>query len=194
MKGKFLAVLVAVITLTSCAGLTQVTVPQSNINYIGEDIETCRRVDFTLVKTYFLGIGGMSERARNTNIIDELMKKANLQTNESLAYISVSKNVNSFLIFTEVKLTASGYVVRPVKEESPELVHDESDYMQGSEYLSTKQMKQLYKSLNRRILYAVTRDDLIKIKEDIDNDVAAGKLSSEYSQKLLDKIYDRLLQ
>lgn len=189
MKGKLLALLVAIIALSSCAGLTQVTVPQSNINYIGEDIETCRRVEFTLVKTYFLGIGGMSERARNTNIIDELMKKANLQANESLAYISVSKNVNSYLIFTEVKLTASGYVVRPKQGEYPEHTQNEL-----GDYVSQKQMKQLYKSLNRRILYAVTMDDLIKIKEDVDNDVAAGKLSSEYSQKLLEKIYDRLLQ
>lgn len=187
MKGKFSALLVVIIALSSCAGLTQVTVPQSNINYMGEDIETCRRVEFTLVKTYFMGIGGMSERARNTNIIDELMKKANLQTNESLAYISVSRNINTYLIYTEVKFTASGYVVRPKVVEQDEVAEK-----QESEYVSPKQMKQLYKSLNRRINYAVTRDDLIKIKEDIDNDTATGKLSSEYSQKLLDKIYNRL--
>ena len=93
MKVKSLITLMMIALLSSCAGLTQVTVPQSTINFVGQDFETERYVEYTLVKTYILGIGGMSEKARNTNIIDELMKKANLQDNEALAYISVSRNI-----------------------------------------------------------------------------------------------------
>ena len=89
MKRYFILIVTA-LCLVSCAGLTHVTVPQSNVNYMGSDIETQRAVKYTLTKTYIFGIGGMSAKARNTNIIDELMRKANLQTNESLAYISVS--------------------------------------------------------------------------------------------------------
>lgn len=115
MKVQNLIMLLGVMALTSCVGLTQVTVPQSNVNIVGRDMETQRHVSYTLKKTYVFGIGGCSKRARNTNIIDELMKKANLQQNEALAYISVSKNVNHYLGLVSVaKFTASGYVVRPV--------------------------------------------------------------------------------
>ena len=115
MKAQNLIMLLGVMALTSCVGLTQVTVPQSNVNIVGRDMETQRHVSYTLKKTYVFGIGGCSKRARNTNIIDELMKKANLQQNEALAYISVSKNVNHYLGLVSVaKFTASGYVVRPV--------------------------------------------------------------------------------
>lgn len=115
MKVQNLIMLLGVMALTSCVGLTQVTVPQSNVNIVGRDMETQRHVSYTLKKTYVFGIGGCSKRARNTNIIDELMKKANLQQNEALAYISVSKNVNNYAgVVTIAKFTASGYVVRPV--------------------------------------------------------------------------------
>lgn len=111
-------ILISPLCLVSCAGLTHVTVPQSNVNYMGDDIETRRAVKYTLNKTYVFGIGGLSARARNINIIDELMRKANLQTNESLAYISVSRNINTFLgLFTKVKYSATGNVVRPVDGE-----------------------------------------------------------------------------
>lgn len=106
--------------MSSCVGLTQVTVPQSNINIVDKDIETERQISDTLRKTYIFGIGGLSKKARNTNIVDELFKKANLQTNESLAYITQSRNINSVLgIFTVVKHTASGYIVRPVEYGAP---------------------------------------------------------------------------
>jgi polyhydroxyalkanoate synthesis regulator phasin len=195
MKERLIALFVTAVVLTSCAGLTQVTVPQSNINYMGKDIETCRRVEFTLIKTYFLGIGGMSERARNTNIIDELIKKANLQTNESLAYISVSRNINTYIFITEVKFTASGYVVRPKQEGGQEVIQEvkeEDTYNLTRKRATPKQMKQLYNSYKRRLYHALTWNDVLKIKEDVDNDRKAGKLSPEQAQKLLDMIYQRL--
>ena len=102
--------------MTSCAGMTHVTVPQSNVNFVGKDIETQRHVSYTLKKTYVFGIGGFSAHARNTNIMDELMKKADLQKNEALAYIYVSKNTNTYVgVVTVIKWTATGYVVRPVE-------------------------------------------------------------------------------
>ena len=84
MKTKILVFILAVMALASCSGLTQVTVPQSNINFVGKDFETERFVEYALTKSYLLGIGGMSEKARNTNIIRELMRKPNLQTNEAI--------------------------------------------------------------------------------------------------------------
>ena len=113
MKTKiFLFSLVAVI-LSSCAGFTNVTAPESNVNFVGRDTEIIRMVTFTLPKTYVFGIGGMSPRARNTNIMDELMKRAQLQPNETLAYITYSDNKNNYLgVVTKVRITATGYVVR----------------------------------------------------------------------------------
>lgn len=100
--------------LISCAGLTHVTVPQSNVYYWGEDLVIGRKVSYTLTTTYVFGLGGVSQKARNTNIIDELFVKADLKKNESLAYISVSKNTNTYFgVVTIVKQTATGYVVGP---------------------------------------------------------------------------------
>lgn len=113
MKTKLFLIILTTITLVSCAGLTRVTVPCSPVNAGDRDFSTKRKVEYTLQKTYVLGIGGLSEKARNTNIIDQLMVKANLQENEALAYITASENVNVYLgIVAIVKIRASGYVVQ----------------------------------------------------------------------------------
>lgn len=178
MKVKSLITLMMIALLSSCAGLTQVTVPQSTINFVGQDFETERYVEYTLVKTYILGIGGMSEKARNTNIIDELMKKANLQDNEALAYISVSRNINTFLFVTDVKFTASGYVVRPKGD------YDEPEILSAGE----REQRQLYNAYNRRINHAITGEDLVKIKKDVDKDASDGKITRGQARELNEKI------
>lgn len=117
MKTKLFIIALAMVALSSCAGLTQVTVPQSNVNFIGKETEIVRKVTYTLPKTYVFGIGGLSKKARNTNIMDELMKRADLGQNEVLAYITFSKNANHYCgIVSKVKFTATGYVIRPVSE------------------------------------------------------------------------------
>jgi polyhydroxyalkanoate synthesis regulator phasin len=178
MKRKLLITMMVVASLSSCAGLTQVTVPQSTINFVGQDFETERYVEYTLVKTYILGIGGMSEKARNTNIIDELMKKANLQDNEALAYISVSRNINTFLFVTDVKFTASGYVVRPKGD------YDEPEILSAGE----REQRQLYNAYNRRINHAITGEDLVKIKKEVDKDASDGKITQSQARELNEKI------
>ena len=87
------------------------------------DIETGEKVEYTLKKTYVLGIGGLSSRARNTNVMDKLFQKADLQKNEALAYVTQSKNINAYAlgIVVVVKERASGYVVRPVGFKSAEV-------------------------------------------------------------------------
>ena len=115
MKTKIFLFLLVAVVLSSCAGFTNVTAPESNVNFVGRDTEVTRMVTFTLPKTYVFGIGGMSPRARNTNIMDELMKRAQLQKNEVLAYITISKNSNNYFgVVSKVKFTATGYVIRPV--------------------------------------------------------------------------------
>ncbi len=117
MKTRLATLLTSVIVLSSCAGMTQVTVPQSNINIYGKDVVTGPRVTYTLKKTYFFGIGGLSKKARTTNVVDELFKKVDLQRNETLAYITQSKSFNTYLgIVTFVELKASGYVVKVVDD------------------------------------------------------------------------------
>lgn len=120
----------------------------------------------------------MSEKARNTNIVDELMKKANLQPNETLAYITISKNINSYIFVTDVKYTASGYVVRPIGE------YEDSSIIP----LGTKEQRQLHDSYNRRISHALSAEDVIKIKNDIDKDVAHGKISKDMAKPLYEKL------
>lgn len=171
------------VMLASCAGLTMVTVPQSNINFLNEDMETERFVEYTLTKSYYFGIGGMSEKAKNTNIIHELMKKADLQPNEALAYISVSKNINHYLFVTDVKYTASGYVVRPVNGEYRDPAYEAT---------TDKAQRQLYNTYKRRINGALSADDLIKIKKDIEKDVSTNTISKELAASLFEKIAYKL--
>ena len=115
MKTKLLLIALSAVILSSCAGFTNVTAPESHVNFVGKDTEIVRMVSYTLPKTYIFGIGGMSHKARNTNIMDELMQRANLQKNEVLAYITISKNSNNYFgVVSKVKFKASGYVIRPV--------------------------------------------------------------------------------
>lgn len=67
MKTRIFVLALCALALVSCAGFTHVTAPQSTINIIGKDVQTERYVEYKLTKTYILGIGGMSAKARNTN-------------------------------------------------------------------------------------------------------------------------------
>lgn len=190
MKTKILVFILAVMALVSCAGFTHVTVPQSTINIIGKDVETERYVEYKLTKTYILGIGGMSAKARNTNIIQELMQKAHLKENETLAYISVSKNVNHFLgIYARVNFTASGYVVRPSGERLTETpadnLEDKRSYETAGGYL-------LVRDLQDKIYYAQTGEELLKIREEVVEHMAHGTLAAKSGTKLLNKIDKQL--
>lgn len=194
MKTRIIVVLAALATLTSCVGLTQVTVPQSNINIVGKDFETERFVEYTLTKSYVLGIGGMSAKARNTNIVRELMKKADLQTNEALAYITISKKQNTFLgLITTVDFVASGYVVRPVGE-YPERksTYKDTPYkgaFQGKdsvlEKYKTKGGKELVKELRKRMYRCYTEDQLRELREDVILFMDQGDIDSRSGNKLL---------
>jgi hypothetical protein len=189
---RFFFIIIASLSLASCAGLTHVTVPQSNINYIGEEIETQRPVKYTLTKTYIFGIGGMSARARNTNIIDELMRKANLQTNESLAYISVSRNINTFLgLFTTVRYTATGHVVRPVDGE-----YSDDPGRQKQPVIKTYQStggKKLVRELTRKVGSCTTHDDLSSLKEEVLSYEKSGAISAEDADTLIILIEDKAI-
>lgn len=189
MKRYFILIVTA-LCLVSCAGLTHVTVPQSNVNYMGSDIETQRAVKYTLTKTYIFGIGGMSAKARNTNIIDELMRKANLQTNESLAYISVSSNINTFLgLFTTVQYTASGHVVRPVDGEYKEDANRQNQpEIKG--YQSTGGAK-LVRLLTTKIGSCTTHDALSALKEEVVLHEKNGAIGSADADNLLRLIEDK---
>lgn len=166
--------------VSSCAGFTKVHAPVSPVNMGDRDMETARFVQYTLTKSYFLGIGGMSEKARNTNVIQELFRKAKLKTNEALAYINVSENFNTFLgIISTVKTTASGYVVRPV----------DGDYAPKTPVShSPQEIKNLYKEYERRISEANTGLELREIENEIDQDFQEGRLNQKEATKLKRKI------
>lgn len=107
---KLIIIIFSLFVLSSCAGYMHVTVPQSCITYSGIDFEVGRYVEHSFTKVYIFGLGGL----RHENVIKELMTKANLQTNETLGYINVTKNTTTFFgIFSSVNFVASGYVVKP---------------------------------------------------------------------------------
>ena len=202
MKTRIILALTALVALTSCEGLTQVTVPQSNINFVGKDFETERFVEYTLTKSYVFGIGGMSSKARNTNIIRELMKKAELQKNEALAYITISKKQNTFLgLVTTVDFVASGYVVRPVGEyPDRKPTYKDTPYkgaFQGKdsvvEKYETKGGMELVKELRKKIYGASNDDELYRIKEDIVLFMEQGDIDQKSGKRLINTINGFLL-
>ena len=191
MKRIFLLI-ITTICMVSCAGLTHVTVPQSNINYEGVDIVTSRKVSYTLQKTYVLGIGGLSERARNTNIIDNLMKKANLKTNETLGYITISRNINCYVgaLVIVVKYTATGYVVRPINTESVD--HSSSNQSATTEDtpISIAEEKKYndYNELKTAINRTQSLDSIKNIKSIVEEKYKDQVLTDKEYKKLLEKI------
>lgn len=215
MRNIILPLIAMAALLSSCAGLTLVTVPESNINYNNTDIETERKVQYTLTKTYVFGIGGMSEAARNTDIIEELMKKANLQTNETLAYISVSRNVNVYAgVVSIVKSTATGYVVRP-KDNNKEVEVEKGEETTASKSSSAAEMMHELSKINTPKGTSTLTKEVIYLSEKIEeiNTIAGfseiekviklksieGAISKDEKKFLLDKIrkdnlYNRMLK
>lgn len=190
MKTRIFVLALCALALVSCAGFTHVTAPQSTINIIGKDVQTERYVEYKLTKTYILGIGGMSAKARNTNIIQKLMQKANLQENEALAYISVSKNVNHFLgIYARVNFTASGYVVRPTGSK-PSGMHI-SDLDEKKTYETTGGYL-LVRDLEEKVYYAQTGEELLKVREEVVKHMEDGAITKKSGNKLLNKIDKQL--
>ena len=200
MKRVFIVALATAI-LSSCAGFTHVTVPSSSISYVGKDIETERYVEYTLTKSYVLGIGGMSAKARNTNIVQELMRKANLQTNETLAYISISKNANSFLgLITKVNFKASGYVVRPVGEyDSSQQEYKDVPYkgaFQGEDSIVSKYETTGGAKLVRQLRYKIgqckTRDGLLTLRKEVEEREKNKQIDSRSADNIITMIDDKL--
>ena len=192
MKTRILLLVAVTMLLSSCVGFTFVTVPQSNINFVGKDFETQRHVQYTLTKTYIFGIGGMTARARNTNVVKELMKKANLQKNEALAYITISKNPNTFLgIITTVDIVASGYVVRPVGEyDSTDVVDTEINdnvLKQGN-----KDNAKIVTKLRDKILLFREREELIALRKEVEQYHKNNELSDKTACRLLDRIDSKI--
>ena len=188
MRNNILPLLAMTALLSSCAGLTRVTVPESNINYNNTDIETGRKVQYTLTKTYVFGIGGMSRTARNTDIIEELMKNANLQTNETLAYISVNRNINVYAgVVSIVKNTATGYVVRPKSCSSKEI--EETEETKG-EVINTIETESVSSQINDlEETYTSTKEvkELIERIEEINTIPGFTEIEKLIKQKSTDK-------
>ena len=198
MKIKILILSVFAMVLSSCAGFTHVTIPHSGLNFGEKDFEVRRHVEYTLQKTYVLGIGGMSAKARNTNIMKELLNKANLQQNEVLTYVTISRNVNFILgIVTEVRFTASGKVVGPTQRtdnvgtinlpaQSTEInTQDVIAYTNKDKFADEhKRGRQLKTLLKQKIVTAQTTETLLEIKKEIELHLKNGSLTSEDAKKL----------
>lgn len=195
---KIVVILSAIVLLSSCAGFTHVTVPCSPVNMGDRDMETERKVSYTLTKTFVLGIGGMSERARNTDIIAQLFRKANLKKNESLAYIGITKNINNYLgIVVTAKYTATGYVVRPVGETSEEDEGTRNNAYSVTENTPIKQEKQNnylskeYDRLMKRAKEYTSVQEKQEIKFDSKQLHEEGVINQEEYQKIKKALSDR---
>ena len=105
---KKLLILISVVLLSSCAGVTYISTPQT---------VALNQGNFKMVKTatatayYVLGIGGFSEEA-NADVVEKLIEEARLQPNQALADIRVKTTCKCYLGVVVVRtLTASATVV-----------------------------------------------------------------------------------
>lgn len=175
--------MLAVLLMTSCAGLTQVTVPTGCTSC--DNMEVRRNVKYVLTKTYVLGIGGLSAKARNTDIIEELKREADLQPNEVLAYVHATRNINSYLgLWVKVHYSASGMVLGPVGigVERKDVVVKTTKDKQDPKYMIDSQ---LAGKLRRRVMFAKSEDEIRLIIEEINGYMKSGNLSTEKGQKLI---------
>lgn len=190
MKTKSLILALIVATFTSCAGLTNVIVP--NTNFSSDNMEVRRNVKFVLTKTYVLGIGGLSAKARNADIIQELKNAANLQPSEVLAYIHVSRNINAYLgLVIRVHYTASAMVMGPegVEYEKEDVIINTNTDKSSDKY---KQDGQLGGKISRRIAFARSKEDIELIIEEIKEYVKNGNISKERGDRLIKTAQDEI--
>lgn len=107
---KFFLMAISAIILASCAGLTQITTPQS-VALNDNNFKFVKNVSAETQATYVFGIGGMSEQA-NADVYAKLQKKANLQPNQALADVRIKTTRKCYLgIIVTRTLTASATVV-----------------------------------------------------------------------------------
>ena len=168
MKTRFFLFGLVLICLTSCAGFTHVTVPSSPVVITEGDVVTDRYVECKLHNTYIFGLGGI----RSSNLVGELVQKANLGKNEALAYVSAVKNVNCFLgIITVVTHTVSGYVVRP-------------EGVSGQSYSGVSGLTAEEAYLASEIKNAKYKRDFSEIQDSIDRLYDGGKLTEIQKNRL----------
>lgn len=110
MKKLFL-MLCSAIVLSSCAGLTEISTPQSVALNTG-NFKFVKSVNASTQATYFLSIGGMSESA-TADVVDKLITEADLHPNQALADIRIKTTCKYYLGFIFVRriTTASASVV-----------------------------------------------------------------------------------
>ena len=175
MNIRLLLLGLVTVCLTSCAGYTNVTVPSSPVVMKDGDYVTDRYVECCLQNTYVLGLGGY----RTSNLVGELVKKANLKKNESLAYISAVKNVNCFLgLVTVVTHKVSGYVVRP-----------ESSTFQRSQ--GTCGLTAEEAAMTNMINSAKYESDFAEIRSNVAKQYKAGKITAEQRDRFLRLLEER---
>ena len=108
---KLILTLCSAILLTSCAGLMQITTPQTVALNDG-NFRFIKSVSASTKATYVIGIGGLSNQA-NEDVIEKLITKAELRPNQALADIRIQTMNKCFLGFLVVTRTtkASATVV-----------------------------------------------------------------------------------
>ena len=107
---KLLVMLFSAILLSSCAGITYVSTPQT-VALNSNNFKFIKPVSAETTATYVFGIGGMSPRA-NEDVVKKLIEEAHLKPYQALADIRIKTTNKCFLglIITRT-LTASATVV-----------------------------------------------------------------------------------
>lgn len=92
---------------------TQVVLDKANFDVVG-NIDGCARA------TYFLGIGGMSQKSLKGNAVADMYKKANLTGSQAIINTTFKKRVsNVLLVYSQIEYTASGIIIEFYDGERP---------------------------------------------------------------------------
>lgn len=125
---KLLFIISTAMLLSSCAGLTHITTPQS-VALNQANFKFIKSVSAETSAIYILGIGGLSQKATE-DVIELLRAKADLQANQALADIRIKTTIKHFLAGLVINrtLTASATVVEFYDTKVPIINKQEASY------------------------------------------------------------------
>lgn len=121
---KLVFMLITAVVLSSCAGLTHITAPNS-VSLSHGNFKFVKVVNAETEARYILGIGGMSNTATE-DVVEKLRQNACLQKNQALADIHIKTTTKVYVggLYVKRTLTASATVVEFRNEHSESLLHN----------------------------------------------------------------------
>lgn len=119
---KFLLVAMVAIIFASCGPINGVNkspinnnVPEINLILKEANYQIVGEATGEWSATYVFGIGGLSEKALETNALSEMYKNAQLTGTQQIINVTTTISKQQILVYTKKRVIAHGYIIEFVK-------------------------------------------------------------------------------